>query len=111
MSVMHHVSQDGKRIDIKINGDFCYHLSQSFREAYRHADVVEKACYHIDLSETTYLDSAALGMLLLLREHAKNHAGSVVLENPAGQVVSILKSANFEQLFRIQYPAHDSLAA
>ena len=111
MSVIRHVSQDRKRIDIKISGPFRYHLSQSFREAYRHAEAAEEACYHIDLSDTTYLDSAALGMLLLLREYAKTHGGSVVLQQPGEQVENILKSANFEQLFRIQTTDHNSLAA
>ena len=49
------------------------------------------------------MDSSALGMLLLLREHAKCRGGSVFIERPSEQVDSILKVANFEQLFTINY--------
>lgn len=111
MSVTSRISADGKRIDIKITGRFKYTLSQAFRDAYRSVSTADEACYCIDLSETEYLDSAALGMLLLLREHAKAHGASVVIAHPSEQAELILKGANFEQLFRFQYDKNSSMAA
>ena len=54
----------------------------------------------VDLSRTSYLDSSALGMLLILREHAGADA-EVTLANPAPAVREILKLSNFDQLFKI----------
>lgn len=103
MSVTQLVSTDGKKVSITINGRFDYKVSQDFRDSYRHVPGKEGVSYYIDLSNADYMDSSALGMLLLLREHAKCHEGSVYIERPSKQIDNILKVANFEQLFIINY--------
>ena len=103
MSVSHEMSNDGKKIHINITGRFDYKVSQEFRDTYRQVPGQEGTAYHVDLSDASYMDSSALGMLLLLREHAKCRGGSVFIERPSEQVDSILKVANFEQLFTINY--------
>jgi len=103
MSVSQEVSMDGKKVSINISGRFDYKVSQDFRDSYRHVPGQDGVSYHIDLSDADYMDSSALGMLLLLREHAKCHEGAVFLECPSKQIDSILKVANFEQLFTINY--------
>ncbi len=103
MSVRREVSEDGKKVQINISGRFDYKLSQEFRDTYRHIPGQEGVAYYVDLSDTDYMDSSALGMLLLLREHAKCRGGAVFIERPSEQVGSILKVANFEQLFTINY--------
>lgn len=103
MSISHKMSHDGKKVDIAVNGRFDYKLSQAFRDTYRNLPSNENTCYHIDLSKTEFMDSAALGMLLLLREFAKCHGGNVIIEHPASEVESTLKIANFDQLFTINF--------
>ena len=101
MSVSQEVSSDGKEIHIKITGRFDYKISQEFRETYRQVPGQEGVAYYINLSDANYMDSSALGMLLLLREHAKCRGGAVIIDHPSEQVNDILKVANFEQLFTI----------
>jgi anti-anti-sigma factor len=48
-----------------------------------------------------YLDSSALGMLLMLRDKAKGAAREVVLTKCTGAVKQVLDIANFGKLFRI----------
>ena len=103
MSVRQEMSNDGKKILINISGRFDYKVSQEFRDTYRQVPGQEGIAYYVDLSDASYMDSSALGMLLLLREHAKCRGGSVFIEHPSEQVDSILKVANFEQLFTINY--------
>lgn len=103
MSVSQHVSNDGKKVNINISGRFDYKVSQEFRDSYRQMPGQDDVSYYVDLSEATYMDSSALGMLLLLREHAKCRGGSVFIDQPSKQIDSILKVANFEQLFTINY--------
>jgi anti-anti-sigma factor len=55
----------------------------------------------IDLGKVEYLDSSALGMLLLLRERAENSRKRVMLSNCRGTVKQVLDIANFGKLFRI----------
>ena len=53
------------------------------------------------MRETTYLDSSALGMLLLLRDFAGGDDGKVEITNCNADVRKILAISNFEQLFTI----------
>jgi len=103
MPVSQEMSSDGKQIYINISGRFDYKVSQEFRDTYRQVPGQEGVAYHVNLSEANYMDSSALGMLLLLREHAKCRGGAVYIEHPSQQIDSILKVANFEQLFTINY--------
>lgn len=54
----------------------------------------------MDLKEATYLDSSALGMLLLLRDHAGDDADVRVI-NSNSDVRKILAISNFDKLFDI----------
>jgi anti-anti-sigma factor len=94
---------DGKKVQINISGRFDYKLSQEFRDTYRQIPGQEGVAYYVNLSEADYMDSSALGMLLLLREHAKCRGGTVYIEKPSEQINNILKVANFEQLFTINH--------
>lgn len=91
---------DGKAT-IKLQGRFDFNAHREFRE------VVDKAMEGsvrevlVDLSGVDYLDSSALGMLLMLRDKAKTAAREVALTNCSGAVKQVLDIANFSKLFRI----------
>jgi len=53
----------------------------------------------VDFTSTTYIDSAALGMLLLLRDRVGD-ARQIRLANCKGQPDQVLRIANFHKLFR-----------
>lgn len=94
---------DGEKIVlIQISGRFDYKIAQQFRESYCELSN-DGIAYYVDLSNAEYMDSSALGMLLLLREHARCHRGAVYLERPSSQIDAVLKMANFEKLFSINY--------
>ncbi|MBL6935437.1 MAG: STAS domain-containing protein [Alphaproteobacteria bacterium] len=57
----------------------------------------------VDLREVEFIDSAGLGLLLLLRENAEKQSRSVVLRVPAeGQVRRMLDIARFQDLIPIE---------
>lgn len=56
----------------------------------------------VDLARTLYMDSSALGMLLMLREAVGGEAGNVTLANCGPEISKILQIANFETLFSIE---------
>jgi HptB-dependent secretion and biofilm anti anti-sigma factor len=100
MSVNTHISSDGQELTIHVSGRFDFSAHQAFRDAYEsQSDNVGR--YIIDLHETSYLDSSALGMLLLLRDHAGGDRAHVSIVNCNNDVKKILKISNFEQLFQI----------
>lgn len=101
MSVNKTVSEDGKSVSISIENRFDFSLHQIFREAYIGIDT-PKVSYTLNLSKTTYMDSSALGMILLLKDHAEKNGGSVIIKNPVPSVYKILEIAQFHRLLTIE---------
>ncbi|WP_110947931.1 STAS domain-containing protein [Pseudomonas bohemica] len=100
MSVTSDRSPDEQQLTIKIKGRFDFSKHQDFRDAYEKETKAQR--YVVDLKETNYLDSSALGMLLLLRDHAGGERSDVRLENCNADVIKILAISNFSKLFRIE---------
>jgi anti-anti-sigma factor len=101
MAINSSISADGSELTIAIQGRFDFSAHQDFRRSYESLDVRPRA-FFVDLRETTYLDSSALGMLLLLRDFAGGESSSVKIVNCNPDVRKILTISNFEQLFAIQ---------
>jgi anti-anti-sigma factor len=55
----------------------------------------------INLEKVKFIDSSALGMLLVLRDHARSVGSSVVISSPNGMVLEALNTAHFGKLFTI----------
>lgn len=100
MSVSIEVSNENKLATIKINGRFDFSLHNEFRKSYKDVSL-DKGEYLIDLGNTGYLDSSALGMLLLLKEHADTQSATVRLVNFNDEIKEILLIASFDKLFTL----------
>jgi HptB-dependent secretion and biofilm anti anti-sigma factor len=91
---------DGNSLTIFVQGRFDFGVNREFRDAYKSKSGIK--LFRVDLSQTDYLDSSALGMLLLLKEYADASHGKVVLAHPQGNIRKILDIANFSRLFSIE---------
>lgn len=87
-----------KCLTIYVKGRFDYSCHKAFKDIFSAEEAIS---YNVDLSEVAYLDSSALGMLLLLRDHAGGDKAQVSLLHVNGNVTEILKIANFHRLFEI----------
>lgn len=89
------------RIELRGRFDFTSHRSfkQAYEAAFSAGGVNELV---IDMRSVDYLDSSALGMLLLLRDKCKAAAKPVSLANCGGTVREVLRVANFDKLFTLQ---------
>ena len=97
------VVTDAGKACIRLNGRFDFGAHRAFRESYtRVLDASEVHELEIDLGEVDYLDSSALGMLLMLREKAQAANKAVSLANCRGAVRQVLDIANFGKLFSIR---------
>jgi anti-anti-sigma factor len=102
---IHTQLQDGKA-RITISERFDSSLYQNFKKAYlplldnRAVQAIE-----VDVSQVAYLDSGALGMLVLLNESARNADKKVSLISLPGPVADVLKIANADKLFSINLPS------
>jgi anti-anti-sigma factor len=101
MGVQSNIDSSGKELTVKIDGRFDFSAHQEFRDAYE-GTPADVNSYVVDLGDTSYLDSSALGMLLLLRDHAGGDNASIKIIKCNDDVRKILTISNFEQLFTIQ---------
>lgn len=93
-------SKETNEMVIAVRGRFTYDVHKEFREAYEQVDIASTR-FVIDLAETEYMDSAALGMLLLLRERAGGDQAQVKLINCSKELMQLIKLTNFHNLFEI----------
>ncbi len=92
-------SNDGQESVIKISGRFDFGEHQAFKTACDACDSAQK--YTLDLRATEYVDSSALGMLLILRDKVGGDKSRVKILNANSEVKKVLSIANFEKLFTI----------
>lgn len=93
-------SMEGTTLTIAIEGRFDFSTHLEFRRAYEEADGKPDK-YIVDLKFATYLDSSALGMLLLLRDYVGDDQANISIIHCNDEVKKILAISKFEQLFTI----------
>ncbi|MDP2795660.1 MAG: STAS domain-containing protein [Sulfurisoma sp.] len=85
-----------------LRGRFDFNAHREFREAIDNAiGQADAGEVRVDLGGVDYLDSSALGMLLMLRDRCKGASKAVSLANCRGAVKQVLDIANFGKLFQI----------
>jgi len=88
---------------IAMSGRFDFQVHRDFKDAY--TPLLDNAAVHeieVEMSKVDYLDSSALGMLMLLNERAMAANKSVALLNTSGVVSQVLEVANFSKIFNIK---------
>jgi len=102
MTLTSHPSEDGSAITISIDGNFDYTLYKGFRDAYQKGLSEGVTKFILNLSKTKYMDSSALGMLLVLKDRSDYGNITVTIKNCNKEIKNILAISNFEKLFSIE---------
>jgi anti-anti-sigma factor len=90
---------DGNVLRISIEGRFDFDSHSPFRETYRYiANEVKSAT--INFSKVTYIDSAALGMLLLFKESLPANT-PIQLVGTNDKVRQLFTITKFDEMFDI----------
>ena len=91
---------------IYMSGSFNFGVHHDFKIAYTSslANVTVRDI-EIEMSKVDYMDCAALGMLMLLNERAKDAKKTVTLLNASSVVAQMLEIANFNKIFNIRKAA------
>jgi anti-anti-sigma factor len=100
MAVDAKLDSANKSLEIKISGRFDFSVHQDFRKA---TDQTSSRVNNIvvDMGGVDYMDSSALGMLLVLRDKVGDSASAVKIINSKPDVKKILEIANFDKLFNL----------
>jgi anti-anti-sigma factor len=88
---------------ITMTGRFDFEVHREFKDSY--TGLIGNAVVReieVEMNKVDYLDSSALGMLILMNDRAKNANKSVTLLNPSNVVAQVLEVANFGKIFNIK---------
>ncbi len=100
VSLTKSISPDGMLFTIQIKGKFDFNLVQAFRSAYAEiGDDTPKVV--VDLRETEYMDSSALGMLLNMKKSLGSTVSAIQIANCRPQIKKILQISRFDKKFDI----------
>ena len=99
MSVSASVS--GEKVTVFVDGSFDVSAYEDFKDICQE-NLTDTNRFVIDMKDACYMDSSALGMLLLLREKTAGDKKRITLVNVSDSVQSILEIAQFHKLFVIQ---------
>ena len=94
---------EGGKARLVLNGRFDFNSHSMFNQTtdtlLREAGIQD---LELDFDQVKYIDSSAMGMLLLLKERAKGASKSITLINCRGAVAQVLELSNFRRLFTIK---------
>ncbi len=95
------IHKESKNWRALFKGQFTFSDNSRFRELLDGVTNEAPTQLILDMSQVSYVDSAALGMLLLLREAAEAHRTHIIISGVHGQVLKIIELSRFHELFEI----------
>jgi anti-anti-sigma factor len=91
-------TQQGQDVIISVTGRFDFNILQLFRDAY--SDQADSSFnFILDLSETEYIDSSALGMLLNMKNHLGAEDCAIVIKNCQPNLMKVFTITHFDKKF------------
>lgn len=87
---------------VRLTGRFDYTTRTQFMSA-AEVFVVEAPAgeIRVDMGGLEYIDSSALGMLLMVRDRARKFDKTIALANAHGRVREVIDTAQFDRLFKV----------
>jgi anti-anti-sigma factor len=105
------VTRNNLRIDVTtisntatiyLHGHFAFDAHRAFRAVYKNQINDTKVdSIVVNLAKVSYLDSSALGMLLVLRDQVQIAKKSLTLSRPSSFVLRTFEIASFHKMFSI----------
>ncbi len=94
-------SISGDTVTVRILGRFDFSSHQEFQGACPCGPNQPKQVI-VEMSGVEYVDSSALGMLLVLKDQLGGAKGAVTIKGCRPDVLNVLTIANFHQMFSIE---------
>ncbi len=101
MAIETKLDNSTRTLSLFISGRFDFGIHQDFRKATEQV-TNEVSRIIVDMTRVDYLDSSALGMLLVLRDKVGDSKGAVRIKGAKPDVLKILEIANFDKLFTLE---------
>ncbi|MGR6874427.1 STAS domain-containing protein [Pseudomonas sp. HK3] len=93
------VDNSGGVLQIAIKGRFDFNILEEFRDAYSEKQGAGDK-FVVDLAQTEYIDSSALGMLLNMKNHLGAEDRQIEIKNCQPNLMKIFSIAHFDKKFK-----------
>jgi HptB-dependent secretion and biofilm anti anti-sigma factor len=87
---------------ISIRGNFTFKDHYGFRAVLDALAASSGSRKTLDLSKVEFLDSAALGMLMIAEEEIARTNGTLTLRNPSAPITRLFELAAMDTIFKIE---------
>ena len=93
------VNQQDSTLTVSISGRFDFNILQDFRDCYSEMAGSDMK-FVVDLAQTEYIDSSALGMLLNMKNHLGSEDCAIEICNCQPNLMKIFTIAHFDKKFK-----------
>lgn len=94
--------QQGDTLTFTIKGKFVFSDHIEFKNIIQEFDRDDIHGVRLNLGDVEFIDSAALGLLLMAKDKSDKSSKQIVLEKPAGQVAKMFAISRFDEIFSIE---------
>lgn len=88
----------GSAVEITMRGSFTFSDNESFRDLVTLVGKGEMKSYRLDVAGLDFIDSAGLGLLVLIKEAADRSRVDIRLQGAQGQVRKMLDISQFAEV-------------
>jgi HptB-dependent secretion and biofilm anti anti-sigma factor len=89
--------RSGDKLTISFSGNFNFNYRGDFINAYKSQPSVTS--YELDFQNCTSVDSSALGLLMIFREHAEKESSAVNFTGCSPELMELFTIAQFHTIF------------
>lgn len=95
------ISTNANIASIQLSGQFTFSDTQNFKQILELVGGNHTKSISLNFENVTFIDSAGMGMLLLLRDECQANKINISIHSTHGQVEKIFYISKFDQLFSI----------
>ena len=92
----------GNNCDIEISGRFSSEDSAQTQQIISYINDNKVTNLSIEMSNVDFIDSSALGQLLVIKDNIDKNHGSITIKGAKGHVKEMLDVSSFDQIFNIE---------
>lgn len=96
------ISNQNQKLEVHLSGQLTFADHQKFKHIIEVMAAAKPEVLEMHFASVDFIDSAGLGMLLLLRDQCQNQNISLFLHSVRGQVEKIFIISRFDQLFTLR---------
>ena len=98
----YNINKNDTDIEIQINGTFTFRDHDKFFEIINEIEKLKDTKISFNMENCEFIDSAALGMLVIASDEANTRNISLAIKNAKGKVKDLMMIARFDTLYNME---------